>query len=416
MQSIPVSFVSCALAVTASVARPQKPDAAVPSAEAILAKSDAVRLGKARPEILERVVLRGHFDLVISGEKGFKLKGPFAMFCAGDVVVEEIDYPGWGTRRSGVTSDYAWEVHPAFGTRVYRGADDLTVRRCFGFVRYRGWKRLYQGAELAGTQELEGKPHYVLEMTPKEGKRDRWFVDCKTSLPSKIEIALPGDFGLARVYFGDWRAVDGVLYAHEQKIVAGEATGISVYEKVEHGAEAPADKMLVPDKIKELAQEPPAQDQVGSCRIEHVEEQVAAATRLAVDKSDKTAISRELAKALPAIMLHLNEINAVTAGPPYSRYFGVENGKLEMEAGIPTKAKIETKGKIAGVTLPGGRVATTWHVGPYQELEQSYGRLEKWMRLEGLKGRGAPWEVYWTDPGLEKDPAKWRTQIVWPIE
>jgi hypothetical protein len=33
----------------------------------------------------------------------------------------------------------------------------------------------------------------------------------------------------------------------------------------------------------------------------------------------------------------------------------------------------------------------------------------------GLERRGAPWEEYWTDPGMEPDPAKWRTKLVWPI-
>ena len=26
------------------------------------------------------------------------------------------------------------------------------------------------------------------------------------------------------------------------------------------------------------------------------------------------------------------------------------------------------------------------------------------------------WEIYWTDPGLEPDPAKWRTQIFFPVK
>jgi hypothetical protein len=33
-----------------------------------------------------------------------------------------------------------------------------------------------------------------------------------------------------------------------------------------------------------------------------------------------------------------------------------------------------------------------------------------------LVADGGPWEIYWTDPGLERDPAKWRTEIVQPVK
>ena len=33
-----------------------------------------------------------------------------------------------------------------------------------------------------------------------------------------------------------------------------------------------------------------------------------------------------------------------------------------------------------------------------------------------LKARGGVFEVFWTDPGMVPDPAKWRTQIFAPIE
>jgi DNA gyrase inhibitor GyrI len=65
--------------------------------------------------------------------------------------------------------------------------------------------------------------------------------------------------------------------------------------------------------------------------------------------------------------------------------------------------------------LPGGRVASTWHVGSYHELPRTYARLEAWIDEQGYTRRGAAWEIYWTDPGIEPDPAKWRTQVLWPI-
>ena len=58
----------------------------------------------------------------------------------------------------------------------------------------------------------------------------------------------------------------------------------------------------------------------------------------------------------------------------------------------------------------------TWHIGPYDKLQQSYDRLGAWITEQKLKASGPFWEVYWTDPGLEPDASTWRTQVWWPVE
>jgi hypothetical protein len=55
------------------------------------------------------------------------------------------------------------------------------------------------------------------------------------------------------------------------------------------------------------------------------------------------------------------------------------------------------------------------HVGPYDELARTPQALERWLAARDLVTDGGPWEVYWTDPGLERDAAKWRTEIVQPV-
>ena len=66
--------------------------------------------------------------------------------------------------------------------------------------------------------------------------------------------------------------------------------------------------------------------------------------------------------------------------------------------------------------LPACRAVSTWHVGPYHTLSATYEKAEKWMAEQKLEKAGASWEIYWTDPGLEPDPAKWRTQILIPVK
>ena len=42
--------------------------------------------------------------------------------------------------------------------------------------------------------------------------------------------------------------------------------------------------------------------------------------------------------------------------------------------------------------------------------------LDRWCAEHGRRAAGPNWEVYWTDPGREPDPAKWRTEVLKPLE
>ena len=78
--------------------------------------------------------------------------------------------------------------------------------------------------------------------------------------------------------------------------------------------------------------------------------------------------------------------------------------------------KATSEGRVKASTLPAGRIAETWHYGRYHELPKSHNRLEKWFKDKGLTSAGGHWAVYWTDPGMEPDASKWRTQILWPVK
>src|SRR5207253_6100413 len=68
------------------------------------------------------------------------------------------------------------------------------------------------------------------------------------------------------------------------------------------------------------------------------------------------------------------------------------------------------RSEVMADVLPGGPVATTMHVGPYEQLSDAYAAIEQWIEAERLAKSGAPWECYINDPSEHPDPKDWKTE------
>jgi len=88
---------------------------------------------------------------------------------------------------------------------------------------------------------------------------------------------------------------------------------------------------------------------------------------------------------------------------------------VEVAVGFPVSGSVTATGEVVPMELPGGRVVSGVHVGPYEALETTYAELQEWARAEGLHLAVGMWETYLSDPSAEPDPATWRTQITWPV-
>lgn len=102
-------------------------------------------------------------------------------------------------------------------------------------------------------------------------------------------------------------------------------------------------------------------------------------------------------------------------GPPFCRYYSHDPTAVDFEAGMPIVGAAEHSDELCVCTVGGGKAATTLHVGPYDDLGDSYAALIGWMKEQGLSSSGPMWEVYLTDPTLEPDPTKWQTRIYIPV-
>ena len=129
----------------------------------------------------------------------------------------------------------------------------------------------------------------------------------------------------------DWRNVDGIAYAFEQKTTVGSVSGTSALDRVTHAEAVPDTAFAVPEKVREIAARQGGEARTG-CRIEKTETQLAATIRLRVKAAE---ISKQLAVVLPEFMQHLDAVDVTPAGAPFTRYHEMGKDELVIEA-VPT--------------------------------------------------------------------------------
>jgi len=132
-------------------------------------------------------------------------------------------------------------------------------------------------------------------------------------------------------------------------------------------------------------------------------------------KTQAARIAATLAECLPAVWAYAQRKGIALVGPPFTRYVDVRLGALTIEAGLPVAGPAQGEGEIIASELPGGAAAVAVHTGPYDRLGETHAAVERWLDEQRIETRGAPWEVYVTDPGTTPNPAEWKTDVIYPI-
>lgn len=122
--------------------------------------------------------------------------------------------------------------------------------------------------------------------------------------------------------------------------------------------------------------------------------------------------------AFGSLMAYLTSNEMQPAGMPFSssKDFSPDSDVYNYLAGVPVAEPIAEapEGMVAGVTHTGNAVKGV-HVGPYENLTESYEQLHAYITANGLTIIGDPWEEYVDDPG-EVAPEAVRTFIYFPVQ
>lgn len=90
------------------------------------------------------------------------------------------------------------------------------------------------------------------------------------------------------------------------------------------------------------------------------------------------------------------------------RDFDRAAGVMTIDVGVQVASALPGNGEIVAMTTPGGLVATTVHIGPYQKLGDASSALHEFCKTHDHPIAGPTWEEYgdWTD-----DLSKLRTDV-----
>ncbi|NLX47107.1 MAG: GyrI-like domain-containing protein [Euryarchaeota archaeon] len=102
------------------------------------------------------------------------------------------------------------------------------------------------------------------------------------------------------------------------------------------------------------------------------------------------------------------------AGPPFALYHSWEGEIMDMEVGFPIKGEGIEAGNVRTIKLPAARAAVATHVGPYENLTDTYNAVMEWMKANGHSPASFMWEEYLNSP-QEVPPDQLLTRLYWPI-
>lgn len=161
---------------------------------------------------------------------------------------------GPGKFEEGTNGGVAWAVDSMQGARVKEGEERSAALRNAALNMETHWHDYYKKAELAGTEDVNGKACYKVIMTPNEGGAETRYFDKTSGLLTKVimPVVTPDGTATAEMSMSDYRDEEGILTPHTiaQKLPTVELT-IKI-QSIKHNAEIPAGRFDPPAEIKTI--------------------------------------------------------------------------------------------------------------------------------------------------------------------
>ena len=127
-------------------------------------------------------------------------------------------------------------------------------------------------------------------------------------------------------------------------------------------------------------------------------------------------LAEAFARMFPGAYEQMQREGAPEMGVPTAVYHSMDSERADMSAGLEVGAGYAPEPPLAVLELPAGEAAKVDYYGPYEALSTAYEAIMAWSAENGRELSAEPRERYLTDPGAEPDPAKWLTEVIWPLK
>ena len=222
----------------------------LPKAENILDKYIEVTGGKAAYQKHHSEIQKGSFELAAMG-----LKGSLVSYRAEpNKSLTEIDLGSIGKMRDGSDGTVYWSFFSMMGPHVKEGPEKAQAEISSRFNSEIHWRDLYKEEKTIGTDTVDGKDCYKVQLTPAEGSPMTQCYDKDSGFMVKVTMTAETPMGpqTGDTFFSDYRKEGDLVMAHKIKqSAAGQEVTITV-ESVTFDTDIPADKFALPDEIKAL--------------------------------------------------------------------------------------------------------------------------------------------------------------------
>lgn len=150
-----------------------------------------------------------------------------------------------------------------------------------------------------------------------------------------------------------------------------------------------------------------------------VTESTAATPRYYVGLRETVAIpqlTERLALHLPKVVQALAAAGVELDGAPSGIYFTWDETTqtTDFAAAFPVKSKVELKG-FSTFEVPAGTRLSVDYYGPYEKIAPAHEAIDAYIHRNKWQPGAMAIEEYITDPGLEPNPAKWLTKVMYPV-
>lgn len=153
---------------------------------------------------------------------------------------------------------FGWTIDPwqeiEYARKINSGETNVFLQKCEFFTPFYKYKEKGHKVEYLGVQKLDGSNMFVLNLTRKNGKSEKWYLNTKTYLEYKCDtewvdfaVAMP-----AEIYFDDFRNIEGLTIPFFIERTFGQRDRIIQIENVIINPEFDT-KLLEMPKRKEIS-------------------------------------------------------------------------------------------------------------------------------------------------------------------